>query len=139
MKPIILSGLTADPIDVGALVQQIRREDCGGLVVFEGSTRTPSENGEPVTRLDYEAYESRASEQLNALAGQAAQRFALGGVIAIHRTGPVPAGSPSVVVAAAAPHRAEAFEAARWLIDTLKAEVSIWKKEVREGGEAWVQ
>lgn len=134
---IVVTGLHADPLRTGTLVARIRRPDCGGLVMFEGSTRSPSE-GRTVVRLAYEAWEERAARQLDAFARESAARWDLGGVVAVHRTGAVPIGEPSVVVAAAAPHRAEAFEAARWLIDVVKAEAAIWKKEIFADGEAWV-
>jgi molybdopterin synthase catalytic subunit len=137
MNPAIVTGLSEGPLDVEALTSSIRRADCGALVVFEGTTRSPSE-GRVVTRLEYEAYEERVVAQLRALATEAASRWGLGGVVAMHRTGIVPIGEPSVLVACAAPHRGEAFEAARWLIDTIKADAAIWKKEIFEDGEAWV-
>lgn len=133
---MIVTGLSAEPLDVAALVARIRRPDCGGLVAFEGSTRSP-DAGRVVERLWYEAWEEKAEQQLRALATEAMERWPLGGVVAVHRTGDVPPGEPSVLVAASAPHRAEAFEAARWLIDTLKATVAVWKKEIFEDGEAW--
>jgi molybdopterin synthase catalytic subunit len=80
----------------------------------------------------------RAARQIRAFAEEAVTRYGLGGVVAVHRTGVVPIGEPSVVVAAAAPHRPEAFEAARALIDRVKDEAAIWKKEVFADGEAWV-
>jgi molybdopterin synthase catalytic subunit len=135
--PVIVTGVQAEPLDAAALVSKIRRPDCGGLVVFEGSTRSPTD-GRNVLRLEYEAFDKRAIAQLDAFAREAAAHWRLGGVVAVHRVGLVPIGEPSVLVAAAAPHRAEAFEAARWLIDTVKAEAAIWKKEIFEGGEAWV-
>ena len=135
--PVIVTGLSEGRLDVEALTNSIRRADCGALVAFEGTTRSPSE-GRIVTRLEYEAYEERAQAQLRALALEASDRWGLGGVVAMHRTGVVPIGEPSVLVACAAPHRAEAFEAARWLIDTIKADAAIWKKEIFEDGEAWV-
>ncbi len=137
MTPVVVTGLSAEPIDAAALVARIRRADCGGLVVFEGSTRSPSQ-GRDVTSLEYEAYEERATAQLDALAREAAARYELGGVVAVHRTGPVPIGQPSVIVAASAGHRAEAFQAARWLIDTIKEQAAIWKKEVFQDGAEWV-
>ena len=88
--------------------------------------------------LEYEAYEDRARKQMRALAEEAANMFGLGGVVAVHRTGPVRIGEPSVVVACAAAHRGEAFDGARWLIDRIKADVAIWKKEIFADGEAWV-
>jgi len=134
---MIVTGLSAGPIEVAALVARIRRDDCGAVVTFEGTTRSPNE-GKAVQRLWYEAWETRAEQQLRALAAEALDRWALGGVVAMHRTGDVPPGEPSVVVSVVAAHRAEAFEGARWLIDQIKAEVAVWKKEIFADGEAWV-
>ena len=113
----------------------------GGIVTFEGSTRAESdpEHGRLV-RLDYEAYESMARRQLERLARQAVDRFGARKVAIIHRLGSVPAGEASVMIAVACGHRAEAFEACRWLIDTLKEDVPIWKKDVFEDGSVrWVE
>ena len=134
---MIVTGLSAEPIDAASLVAQVRRPDCGAVVVFEGTTRSP-DGDRVVERLFYEAYDERAQHQLRAFAEQAVSRWSLGGVVAVHRTGDVPPGEPSVVVAAVAAHRAEAFEAARWLIDTIKAEAAVWKKEIFSDGESWV-
>lgn len=136
MTPVVVTGLEPGPLDVGALVDRIRRPDCGGLVVFEGSTRSPSE-GREVLRLEYEAWERRARAQLRAIAEEVAAEHGLGGVVAVHRVGLVPIGETSVVVAASAPHRAEAFAAARTVIDRVKGECAIWKKEVFVDGAAW--
>ena len=86
--PVIVTGLEHEPLDVTALVQAIRRPDCGGLVVFEGTARAQSE-GRAVLRLEYEAYERRAIPQLRALAEEVAARFDLGGAVAVHRVGVV--------------------------------------------------
>jgi molybdopterin synthase catalytic subunit len=138
MKDVtIVTALSEGPLDVVALIKQIWRPDCGAVVTFEGTTRSPNE-GREVKSLEYEAYEDRALKQLRALAEEAATRFGLGGVVAVHRTGAVPIGHPSVVVACASAHRAEAFDGARWLIDRIKADVAIWKKEIFADGEAWV-
>jgi len=134
---VIVTGLSTEPFDVRALTEQIRREDCGALVVFEGTTRSPN-SGEPVLSLSYEAWPERAEPQLRDLAQRAVQHWDLGGAVAVHRTGEVAPGETSVVVAASAPHRDEAFAAARWLLDTLKAELAIWKKEITARGETWV-
>lgn len=134
---IVVTALSEGPLDVPALTRAIRRPDCGALVTFEGTTRSPSE-GREVKLLEYEAYDARALRQLRALSEEAATTFGLGGVVAVHRTGPVAIGEPSVVVACVAPHRGEAFEGARWLIDRIKADVAIWKKEIFADGEAWV-
>lgn len=137
MTPIIVTAVTPDAIDVAATVARIRRPECGGLVAFEGSTRSPS-GGKQVQRLEYEAWTQRAETQLRELAQEAAATFGLGGVVAVHRIGVVPIGEPSVLVAASSPHRAQSFEAARWLIDTIKEQAAIWKKEIFDDGEAWV-
>ncbi|HEX9775325.1 MAG TPA: molybdenum cofactor biosynthesis protein MoaE [Actinomycetota bacterium] len=134
---MIVTGLRAEPLDAAALVARIRRADCGAVVTFEGTTRSP-DDGRVVDRLSYEAWEARAEAQLRALAEEAVARWKLGGAVAVHCTGDVPPGEPSVVVAAAAAHRSEAFEAARWLIDALKETVAIWKKEITPAGERWV-
>jgi len=135
--PIIVAGLSDEPLDVPRLVDEIRRPDCGGLVVFEGTTRSPNE-GVEVQRLDYEAYEERAVAQLQAIAEEIAELHGCGGVVAVHRIGSVAVGQPSVVAAASAPHRDEAFAAARALIDRIKDEVYVWKKEITASGEHWV-
>ena len=93
------------------------------MVVFEGVTRT-------VAALDYEAYEEMAGPKLAAIAGEEAARHGLCAVAVEHRTGTVPLGEPSVIVAASAPHRGEAFAGARAVIDRVKAEAPIWKVEV---------
>lgn len=134
---MIVTGLQETPIEVADLVARIRTPACGAVVTFEGSTRSP-DGGREILGLRYEAWTERAETQLRALAEEATARFGLGGVVAVHRTGEVPPGEPSVLVAAAAGHRPEAFEAARWLIDTLKETVSVWKKEISGDGEAWV-
>ncbi len=135
--PIIVTMLSAQQLDIVGLIRQIWREDCGAIVTFEGTTRSPSD-GKVVRLLEYEAYEERAAAQLKELANEAADTFGLGGVVAAHRTGIVPVGEVSVVVSAVAEHRDQAFEGARWLIDRIKADAAIWKKEVFEDGERWV-
>jgi len=105
----------------------------GGIVTFEGCTRCESdpEHGELV-RLDYESYESMAQKQLERLALLAVERWGPGRIAVVHRMGSVPPGEVSVVICVAFGHRKQAFEACRWLIDALKQEVPIWKKDVFE-------
>ena len=135
--PTIVTGLSDGPLDVVGLIKKIWRADCGAVVTFEGTTRSPNE-GREVRLLEYEAYDERAEKQLRAFAEETVAEFGLGGVVAVHRTGVVPIGEPSVVVACAAAHRAEAFEGARKVIDRIKADAAIWKKEVFDDGDAWV-
>lgn len=136
-SPLLVAGLRAAPFDVEALVDSVRRDDCGGLVVFEGTTRTPN-HGHEVLALDYEAWEDRTPAQLEQIVAEVAARHGLGGAVGVHRTGPVPVGGTAVVVVAAAAHRDAAFAGARELIDRIKAEAWIWKKELRADGEVWV-
>ena len=135
--PIVVTMLSAQPLDIVGLIRQIWRDDCGAIVTFEGTTRSPSD-GKIVRLLEYEAYEERAASQLKALANEAVDTFGLGGVVAAHRTGVVPVGEVSVLVSCIAAHRDQAFEGARWLIDRIKDDAAIWKKEVFEDGDRWV-
>ncbi len=112
----------------------------GAVVSFEGRTRSEndSQHGQLV-RLDYEAYGSMAQQQLIRLAGDARERWSLARVAVLHRVGTVAIGESSVVIVVASAHRAEAFEACRWLIDSIKKDVPIWKKDVFEDGYVrWV-
>jgi len=120
--------VTAEPLDVAALSAAVRDPRAGAVVLFEGVTRE-------VAELDYEAYVEMAAERLREIAEAEAERHGLCAVAVEHRTGTVPLGEPSVIVAASAPHRGEAFAGARAVIDRVKAEAPIWKVEVGEGGE----
>ena len=122
-----LVRLTAEPIDVAALMRAVRDPHAGAVVVFEGVTRE-------VDALEYEAYAEMAVPVLRRIAEEEAERHGLCRVAVEHRTGTVPLSEPSVVVAVSAPHRGEAFAGARAIIDRLKLEAPIWKQE--EGG--WV-
>jgi len=116
----------------------VERADCGAAVVFTGSVRNHSEGRPGVRSLDYEAYEEEVTPCLAAIAGDARTRWpTLGRLVLLHRTGLLEVGEASVVVAASAPHRDQAFDAARFCIDTLKATAPIWKREAWEGGEEW--
>jgi molybdopterin synthase catalytic subunit len=136
-RPPVTALLTTGRLSVDAAFAAVRRPDCGGTALFVGSTRSPSD-GRVVERLEYEAYEQAALEALREVAGAALDRHALGAVYVAHRLGAVPEGEPSVVVAAAAPHRAAALAAAAELIDELKRQVPIWKKEHWAGGGRWI-
>lgn len=107
----------------------------GGITTFEGATRgeRDAEHG-TIRRLEYEAHETMARRRLRRLADEATKRWRLGKVAIVHRLGPVEVAEVSVMIAVAAAHRAESFEACRWLIDELKQDVPIWKKEVYTDG-----
>jgi molybdopterin synthase catalytic subunit len=115
--------VTGDPLDVAALSAAVRDPRAGAVVVFEGVTRE-------VQELEYEAYVEMAEPKLAAIAAEEAERHHLAAVAVEHRTGTVPLGEPSVIVAASAAHRGEAFAGARAVIDRVKAEAPIWKVEV---------
>jgi molybdopterin synthase catalytic subunit len=115
--------VTGDALDVAALSAAVRDPRAGAVVLFEGVTRE-------VAELDYEAYVEMAEPKLAAIAEEEAGRHGLCAVAVEHRTGTVPLGEPSVIVAASAPHRGEAFAGARAVIDRVKAEAPIWKVEV---------
>jgi MoaE-MoaD fusion protein len=115
--------VTGDPLDVAALSAAVRDDRAGAVVLFEGVTRE-------VAELDYEAYVEMAEPMLARIAGEEAARHGLCAVAVEHRTGTVPLGEPSVIVAASAAHRGEAFAGARAVIDRVKAEAPIWKVEV---------
>jgi molybdopterin synthase catalytic subunit len=111
---------------------------CGGVVVFAGTVRDHSEGRSGVTALEYEAYTEQAEPRMRDIAAEARRLWPdLGRLALLHRTGLLGLGEVSVVVAASSPHRAEAFDAASFCIDALKASVPIWKREHWEGGSGW--
>jgi molybdopterin synthase catalytic subunit len=131
-------GVTADTLPIGAAADFVARPGCGATVVFTGVVRDHAEGRPGVTSLEYEAYDEQVTSRLAAIAAEARARWTtLGGLVLLHRTGLLAVGETSVVVAASAPHRGEAFDAARFCIDTLKATVPIWKRETWDGGEDW--
>ena len=116
-------------------------EALGGIVSFEGVTRGESDPAHgPLRCLRYEAHPSMAKQQMQILADQAATRFGAGRVVIVHRVGKVAPGEASVAIAVGCAHRVDAFDACRWIIDTLKKDVPIWKQDVFEDGfESWVE
>ena len=131
-------GLSSDPLSVDGALSWIQRSDCGASVIFVGSVRDHSEGRPDVSELEYEAYTEQVEQRLRDLAGGARSRWpGLGRVVLWHRVGVVSLGDTPVVVAVSAPHRDEAFAAARWCIDTLKSTVPVWKREVWSGGDDW--
>jgi molybdopterin synthase catalytic subunit len=129
--------LSESPLDPGAVVARVAGPDAGGVVTFTGAVRSSS-RGRAIHHLEYEAYAGMAEAELEKIADEAGARWPGVRVAIAHRTGRLEIGEVAVVVAAAAPHRAEAFEAARFAIDELKQRVPIWKKEVAEDGAWWV-
>jgi molybdopterin synthase catalytic subunit len=130
--------LSDQPLDVGRVVACVAGPDAGGIVTFVGTVRDLS-RGHAIRHLEYEAYPEMARREMEKIADEAAAQWPGARVAMAHRTGRLAIGELAVVIAAAAPHRAEAFAAARFAIDTLKQRVPIWKKEVAEDGEYWVE
>jgi len=132
------SFLTRDAIDPAAVSRGLATAADGALGTFVGIVRD-NQDGRRVRHLEYEAHEPMAEAQLQRLVDGARSRWEVGDIAIRHRLGRLDIGDVSVVVAVAAAHRAPAMEACRWLIDTLKAEVPIFKKEFYADGEAWVE
>lgn len=130
--------LTVSPLPIGLAHDWAVRPDCGAVVVFSGTVRDHAEGREGVTELTYEAYESQVVPRLAELAAETRARWPMTGRLVLwHRIGRLGLGESSVVVAASSPHRPEAFAAARFAIDALKATVPIWKHEVWADGADW--
>jgi molybdopterin synthase catalytic subunit len=124
--------VTDEPLSLDALTARVRDRRAGAVVTFEGVTRE-------VERLEYEAYAAMAEERIAAIAEDAVERHGLCAAAVEHRVGQVPLSEPSVCVAVSAAHRGEAFSGAREIIDRVKAEAPIWKKEVDGGRQSWVE
>jgi len=131
-----LIALVTEPIDSVSLVRNIKQGEDGAVVVFDGIVRDNT-RGRRTQYLIYEAYEEMALRQMQALAQEAITEHGVRTVSIVHRLGRLEVGETSVLIAVASAHRAQAFEACRWLIDTLKKTVPIWKKEHFEDGAVW--
>ena len=132
-------GISDQPLSLDTSLEFVRRKDCGAIVTFLGTVRELT--GEQVTeRLDYSAYREMAEAQLRAICLEAFESFApLGAVSVVHRVGSLGPGEVAVLVAVSSPHRDGAFRAARYLIDTVKERVPLWKKEIGPDGQAWIE
>jgi len=128
--------IVRERIDTEALVARLKRPSDGAAVIFDGVVRDNT-RGRRTLYLDYEAYDPMALKQMESLAVEAQSRFAVRGVSIVHRLGRLEIGETSVLIVVAAAHRGVAFEACRWIIDTLKKTVPIWKKEYFEDGAVW--
>lgn len=129
--------LSAEPLSLDAVVDEVRSDAAGAIATFVGTVRNRSRDRD-VIRLEYEAYEGMAEQVMAELTVELKGRYELCRIAIHHRTGPVGIGEPSVIIAVSAPHRADALAACKDAIDTLKQSVPLWKKEFYEGGEEWV-
>jgi molybdopterin converting factor subunit 1 len=130
------ASIVREPIDTEGALKRIKRGEDGAAVVFEGVVRNQT-RGRRTLYLDYEAYEEMALRQMESLAEQALKQFQVRDIALVHRLGRLEIGETSVLIVVASAHRAVAFDACRWLIDTLKRTVPIWKKEYFEDGAVW--
>ena len=130
--------LTTQPIDVGAVARRVLLPECGATVTLDGYAREWTKDHRTLY-LVYEAYEPMALSEMKRLGEQAHEKFDIAHIGIVHRTGRLEIGETSVVISVSAPHRRAAFEACEWAIRELKRTVPIWKKEVFEDGEVWVE
>ncbi len=132
-----MTGLTADPLDLAALIAAVSEPEHGGLAAFLGCIRR-EDAIRPVVAIEYEAYEELTETELAAVAAEAMARFGAH-VACMHRSGRVAVGEPSVAVAVSAPHRPAAFAACRYVIDELKVRAPIWKRmHYADGATEWI-
>ncbi len=134
----ITTGVRSDAVPIDEVMALVADPSAGGTVVFVGTVRARSEGWGDVDQLDYSIYLEMAEPVLRKVAEEAAERWPLNGVCSLHRVGDLPVGEQTVIVACSAPHRQEAFEAARYGIDEVKQRVPVWKKEVGPSGERWI-
>ena len=130
--------IVEEPIDVGAVVTEAFRPDCGAVATFIGTTRVDESSGASVEYLEYEAYRPMADRKLEEIGAEIKDRWEVNHVSIIHRVGRVNPGEPSVVIVVASPRRSPAFEASRYAIERIKEIVPIWKREVWSDGYVWV-
>jgi MoaE-MoaD fusion protein len=129
--------LSGDAVSLDAVVAEVATERAGAIATFTGTVRDNA-RGRDVDHLEYEAYEGMAEQMMAELAESLKARYEIEEVAIHHRTGRVEIGQPSVVIAVSGAHRADALAACKEAIDTLKATVPLWKKEIYEGGEQWI-
>jgi molybdopterin synthase catalytic subunit/molybdopterin converting factor small subunit len=128
--------IVRDPIEAKSVIEQLKRPQDGAAVIFDGVVRDNT-RGRRTLYLVYEAYEAMALKQMESLAAEARERFAVRATSIVHRLGRLEIGETSVLIVVASAHRSAAFDACRWIIDTLKKTVPIWKQEYFEDGAVW--
>lgn len=133
-----LFEVTADPLDPQRLIKHVRRDESGAVAVFLGVVRDNS-MGRRVLYLEYDAYPEMATRVMRQIAEEAMARWPVTGIAMQHRTGRLEIGETSLLIAVSSPHRKAAFEACHHLVDRFKEAVPVWKKEVWEGGEVWIE
>ena len=129
--------ILTEPLNIPACIDAVMSPESGGIDVFIGTVRNATK-GKQVIRLEFEAYEKMAISEMQKITDEAVKRWTIHKIVIHHRTGVLEVGEVPVVIAVSAAHRGAAFDACRYIIDTLKQTVPIWKKEVFEDGEVWV-
>ena len=131
-------AITQEPLDPAPLVEAVRRDDSGAVALFYGVVR--NENmGRNVQYLEYDAYPEMAIKKMQEVADEVRAKFPVTGVGVLHRIGRLEIGETSLLVAVSSGHRSEAFAACHYAVDRIKQIVPVWKKEVWEDGEAWIE
>ncbi|MCH7953537.1 MAG: molybdenum cofactor biosynthesis protein MoaE [Chloroflexi bacterium] len=130
--------VTADELDPGRVAEHVRRDDAGAIALFYGVVRDHN-RGRRVMHLEYDAYPEMATKVMRQIAAEVKERFGVAEIAIQHRTGRLGIGETSLLVAVSSAHRKEAFEACQALVDRFKETVPVWKKEVFEDGEEWVE
>lgn len=138
-RSVDLVAVGPETIDPSALIEFVTEPQCGAVALFLGTVRDHSKGKEGVTHLEYEAYDDVVERKIQDIVSEARQKWSLQRIAVVHRVGSVDVGESSVAVAVGSGHRGEAFVAARYVIDELKARVPIWKKEHWPGGAEWVR
>jgi molybdopterin synthase catalytic subunit len=133
-----LFRITTQKIGVASVVRKVHDIESGAVVLFIGTVRKLSK-GKEVKYLEYEAYKEMALREFCKIVEEIKEKWNVKKIAIIHRTGKIKLGEASVIIAVSAPHRDEAFQASRYIIEKLKQTVPIWKKEVWEGGDEWIQ
>jgi molybdopterin synthase catalytic subunit len=131
-------AIVEGPIDVGALVSEAQRPDCGAVTTFVGTTRVDGNEEAAVEYLEYEVYRPMADKKLEEIGAEMRERWDVRHVAIVHRMGRVDPGEASVAIVVASPRRGPAFEASRYAIERIKEVVPIWKREVWSDGYVWV-
>lgn len=137
---MVEASLSSEPLDAAAVIARASDPSCGAVAVFLGTVRETSAatDNARVVALEYEAAEDLARSTLERICDRAAERFGLVRTVAVHRTGRCELGDPTVAIACSAPHRAQALDACRFIIEAIKQEVPIFKKEIYPDGSTWI-
>lgn len=131
-------SITSEPIDPSKAITSVMQKNCGGIVTFIGTIRDSSD-GRPVKSIEVEAFDEMAIKDLQSIIDRAKKKHSIGSVTIVHRKGRLSPGEIVVVIAVSAPHRKDAFDVCREIIDEMKKTTPIWKEELLDGSRKWVE